>query len=380
MLAAATFTPAQAPAPAATGEGGIARLALLGSGTVGQAVLDRLHQWRSTDTGEGLKLVFAANTRFALHDPAGLCPATARSRLVGAPRSASGCQSGALEHVLGGRGVRILIDATADGGVARRHPELLRAGIHVATACKLAAGTSLKLWDEIRAACAEHGSGFGDRATVGAGLPLLRSIRELRAGGDRIHGIAGVMSGSLAWLFDRFDGTRPFSALVREARDRGFTEPDPREDLSGEDVRRKILILARAAGFRLESDEVEVRSLVPPGLASLPIDELDRELPQIDSPLASLLDAARAEGQSLRFVARLENGRARVGVEAIGPRDPLAGGAGTDNRVAIWSDRYAAQPMIIQGPGAGPEVTAAALLDDVLSLRAAALARAGQPG
>ena len=135
--------------------------------------------------------------------------------------------------------------------------------------------------------------------------------------------------------------------------------------------------LARAAGFGLESDEVEVRSLVPPGLASLPIDELDRELPQIDSPLASLLDAARAEGQSLRFVARLENGRARVGVEAIGPRDPLAGGAGTDNRVAIWSDRYAAQPMIIQGPGAGPEVTAAALLDDVLSLRAAALARAG---
>jgi homoserine dehydrogenase len=377
MLAAAGFTPAQAPAPAATGEGGIARLALLGSGTVGQAVLDRLHSWRSTASGKGLRLVYAANTRLAVHDSAGLCPASACAQLVGAPDSASGCQSGALETALGCRGVRIVIDATADGGVAQRHPEFLRAGIHVATACKLATGTSLKLWDEIRAACAEHGSGFGDRATVGAGLPLLRSIRELRAGGDRIHAIAGIMSGSLAWLFDRFDGSQPFSTLVREARDRGFTEPDPREDLSGEDVRRKILILARAAGFELESDEVEVRSLVPPGLARLSAQHFDQELSQIDARLAGLLDAARAEGKALRFIARFENGRARVGVEAIGPRDPLAGGVGTDNRVAIWSDRYMAQPLIIQGPGAGPEVTAAALLDDVLSLRAAALARAG---
>src|SRR6476469_11165419 len=109
MLAAAGFTPAQAPAPAATGEGGIARLALLGSGTVGQAVLDRLHSWRTTDTGEGLRLVYAANTRLALHDSAGLCPASACARLVGAPYSASGRQSGALETALGFRGVRILI-------------------------------------------------------------------------------------------------------------------------------------------------------------------------------------------------------------------------------------------------------------------------------
>jgi len=376
MLGASGITPAQAPAPATTGEGGIARLALLGSGTVGQAVLDRLNQWTSTSRGEGLKLVYAANTRLALHDPRGLCPASASTRLAGAPNRASGCQSGVIEDALGSAGVRILIDATADAAVARRHPELLRAGIHVATACKLATGTSLTLWDEIRVACAEHGAGFGDRATVGAGLPLLRSIRELRAGGDRIHAIAGVMSGSLAWLFDRFDGTQPFSALVLEARDRGFTEPDPREDLSGEDVRRKILILARAAGFAIESDEVEVHSLVPAGLATVPVEQLESELTQLDAPLANVLERARAEGKSLRFVARFDGSRARVGVEAIGPRDPLAGGAGTDNRVAIWSDRYAAQPLVIQGPGAGPEVTAAALLDDVLGLRAAALARA----
>jgi homoserine dehydrogenase len=183
------------------------------------------------------------------------------------------------------------------------------------------------------------------------------------------------MSGSLAWLFDRFDGSRPFSALVREARESGFTEPDPREDLSGEDVRRKILILARAAGFGIDSDEVEVRSLVPQELRALPPGLLDDALPKLDAPLGALLRKARKQKQSLRFVARFENGRASVGVEAIGPSDPLAGGTGTDNRVAIWSDRYATQPLVIQGPGAGPEVTAAALLDDVLDLRAAALAR-----
>jgi homoserine dehydrogenase len=375
MLAAAQSAPQPALAPVRRGDSDVARIALLGSGTVGRAVLDRLHQWRTAGRGEGLKLVYAANTRLALHDSSGLCPASTCAQLVNAPASASGCESDGLLRALGGGGVRILVDATANAGVARRHPDLLRAGVHVATACKLATGTSLALWQEIEAACADHGGGFGDRATVGAGLPLLRSIRELRVGGDRVHAIAGIMSGSLAWLFDRFDGSRPFSELVREAGATGFTEPDPREDLSGEDVRRKILILARAAGFALDSDEVQVRSLVPPALRSLSLAQLDAALPELDAPLAALLAEARSERKALRFVARFEQGRARVGLEAIGADDPLASGSGTDNRVAIWSDRYASQPLVIQGPGAGPEVTAAALLDDVLHLRAAALAR-----
>ena len=351
-----------------------ANLALLGSGTVGQAVLKRLEQWRNSPQGQGLRLVYAANTRLALHEPDGLCPAKAREQLVGA-RKRDGRVAQGVGSILGEGGIRIVIDATADADIARTHPELLEAGIHVATACKLATGTSLDLWRSIRDASDRNGSGFGDRATVGAGLPLLRSIRELRSGGDRIHAIAGVMSGSLAWLFDRYDGSRPFSDLVREARDRGYTEPDPREDLSGEDARRKILILARAAGFAIESDEVEVRSLVPPSLRSIPRDRLDRQLDLIDAPIAALQDKARATGKRLRFVARFQDGRASVGVEALSPSDPIAGGSGTDNRVAIWSDRYASQPLVIQGPGAGPEVTAAALLDDVLALRATALAR-----
>ena len=176
------------------------------------------------------------------------------------------------------------------------------------------------------------------------------------AGGDHIHAISGVMSGSLAWLFHQFDGSRPFSELVREARDAGFTEPDPREDLSGEDVRRKILILARSAGFAIESDQGRPWSLKSRG--SLPVSHPGRWIPVSKSSMHRLhrCCARRARSCSLRFVARVEEGRARVGLEKLCPLDALHGGGGTDNRVAIWSDRYRIQPLVIQGPGAGADV------------------------
>jgi homoserine dehydrogenase len=279
---------------------------------------------------------------------------------------------------LGDHGKRILIDATASEEVAEHHAQWLAQGIHVVTACKLGQGNALARWKAIRAACELGNAQYGDSATVGAGLPLLRSLRELQAGGDRIHAIAGVLSGSLAWLFNRYDGMRPFSALVRQARDAGYTEPDPRDDLSGEDVRRKLLILARASGCAIEADAVEVASLVPREMASLAKAQVDAALPSLDTFLRERYAHAYRNGEKLRFIARLQRDddgamRARVGLESLPPDHPLAGGAGTDNRVAIWSDRYREQPLVIQGPGAGAEVTAAALLDDVVRIANASL-------
>jgi homoserine dehydrogenase len=347
-----------------------ARVALLGTGTVGSAVLRRLAQWQGTNLGERLRLVHVANSRNAHGDRSGLSPFAAKQQLQASGRPA------VLESVvsaLAGAGTRIVIDATASDTVGACHASWLAQGIHVVTACKLGQGTSLARWRAIRAACARGDSQYGDSATVGAGLPLLRSIRELQAGGDRIHAIAGVLSGSLAWLFHHYDGLRPFSNFVREARDAGYTEPDPREDLSGEDVRRKLLILARAAGVELEADAVAVDSLVPGVLAALDRDAVDAALPQLDAPLRARYADAWKRGEKLRFVARLDcdaagGATARVGLESLPPAHPLAGGAGTDNRVAIWSDRYREQPLLIQGPGAGAEVTAAALLDDALAI------------
>jgi homoserine dehydrogenase len=361
-LVAADRSARPAPAPA--------RVALLGTGTVGSAALQRLAQWRGTDLGDRLRLVHVANSRHACSDRCGLSPRTAARQLQAAGRRA---ELDSVRPALAGRGPCIVIDATASDAVAARHASWLAQGIHVVTACKLGRGASLQRWREIRAACAHGGGRYGDSATVGAGLPLLRSIRGLQAGGDRIHAIAGVLSGSLAWLFRHYDGRRPFSGFVREARDAGYTEPDPRDDLSGEDVRRKLLILARAVGIELEAGAVEVDSLVPAVLATLGRDAVDAALPQLDAPLRMRHDEARGRGEKLHFVARLDcdgvgGAVARVGLESLPPADPLAGGAGTDNRVAIWSDRYRQQPLLIQGPGAGAQVTAAALLDDALAI------------
>jgi homoserine dehydrogenase len=356
----ATRTPvASRPAPA--------RIALLGTGTVGKAVLARLAGWEGSAFGERLSLRYAGNSRFG-YRTASCADAIARI----AQRNSTATEGTDALHdmprTLGDGGLRIVIDATASDAVAEHHAQWLAQGIHVVTACKLGQGTSLARWRAIHDAQRIGSSQYGDSATVGAGLPLLRSIRALQAGGDRINAISGVLSGSLAWLFNHYDGLRAFSGFVRQARDAGYTEPDPRDDLSGEDARRKLLILARASGVALESHEVDVVSLVPKTLAALPINAVDAALPVLDTHLRNRYADAYKRSEKLRFIARLENGKARVGLESLPGDHPLAGGAGTDNRAVIWSDRYREQPLVIQGPGAGAAVTAAALLDDVLEI------------
>lgn len=345
-----------------------ARVALLGTGTVGSALWSRLAGWSESPLGERLLLVHVANSQVAISNRKGIPANTPEIFIRNMPRASS---LDAVEAALDGMGPRIVIDATASEEVAEQHAAWLARGIHVVTACKLGQGTSLERWDAIQSARHAGGTHYGDSATVGAGLPVLRSLRELQAGGDRIHAIAGVLSGSLAWLFNHYDGLRPFSGFVRTARDAGYTEPDPRDDLSGEDVRRKLLILARAAGYPLHADAVQMDSLVPSRLATLARDHVDAALSQLDAPMRQHYAAGYKKGEKLRFIARLQGGLATIGLESLAADHPLAGGAGTDNKVAIWSDRYREQPLLIQGPGAGAAVTAAALLDDALAIHAA---------
>ena len=333
------------------------KVALLGTGTVGTALLARWGRLQRAAKLQDFDLCEVRNTRLCWNAPTGL---DASALVAATPSSTEAKGFNASDLGEGG----IVIDATASDDIAAQHAAWLAAGLHVVTANKAGVGGEFSRYRAI----ARHAERYGDSATVGAGLPLLRCLRELRDGGDEILAIAGVLSGSLAWLFHAYDGMRPFSALVREAGRLGYTEPDPRLDLSGEDVRRKLLILARAAGSSLEPAQVAVESLVPSDLARLPIRDLDANLPLLDAPLRSRFQAAHRQGETLRFVARLDADGARIGLESLAPDGPLALGGGCDNRVAIWSSRYRERPLVIQGPGAGAEVTAAALIDDALRL------------
>ena len=341
----------------------VPRLALLGTGVVGSAFVARYQRLLAS----GLPLpafAWLANSR-ALHACDGL-PDAALRVAGAAARSSDPLPPWAEAEAL--RRGDIMVDATGSDSVADRHAEWLARGVHVVTANKLGLGGARARGDAIVHSLQAGNASYGHSATVGAGLPLLRSLHELVAGGDRIHRVEGVLSGSLAWLFNHYVGVRPFSDLVREAKQLGYTEPDPRLDLSGEDVRRKLLILARAAGKSLVADEVQVDSLVPPALASLALGEVDEALVQLDAPLAARFESARGNGARLRFIGRFDAHGAQVGVQALAADHPLCGGSGTDNRVAIFSDRYNEQALVIQGPGAGAQVTAAALLDDVLRI------------
>lgn len=336
------------------------RIALLGVGTVGRALLERL--CALDDPRLSLGLVANSRRRLPL---IGASPPRAlpEALALGEPHDGSGALPGLQPG-------DIVVDATASAGLAAWHPRWLRQGLHVVSANKLGLGGPLLRQHEIRALATE-GRHYGDAATVGAGLPLLRTLRELRAGGDRIGAVVGVLSGTLAWLFDGYDGREPFSARVRAAVAQGYAEPDPRVDLSGEDVCRKLLILARTAGYPLEQAEVRVDSLLTPALVAAAPEDVPVALAELDAPLAERAARTARDGKVLRYVARFDAAGARIGLEALAADDALAVGRGCDNRVAIWSTRYRDRPLQIQGPGAGAEVTAAALLDDLLRIVAA---------
>jgi len=265
----------------------------------------------------------------------------------------------------------VLIDCTASDKVAARYAEWLRRGIHVVTPNKKAFSAGYDYYRELQEAAREGSSHYFYETTVGAALPVIQALRDLRETGDRIDTVEGIFSGTLAYLFNTFDGSRPFSEIVAEARASGYTEPDPRDDLSGMDVARKVIILAREMGDALDVSELEIRSLVPEALQSGSVDDFLRRLPEYDDDMHRLLDAARAEGKVLRYVGRLQRGgRASVDLVQLDGDHPFANINLTDNVVQFVSERYSANPLVIQGPGAGPAVTAAGIFADLLRLTA----------
>jgi aspartokinase/homoserine dehydrogenase 1 len=265
----------------------------------------------------------------------------------------------------------VIIDCSADETVAKHYRDWLAQGIHVVTPNKKANSAPMEYYDSLRDARRAGGSHYLYEGTVGAGLPVIQTVRDLRETGDVIDSIEGIFSGTLAYLFNVYDGTVPFSAIVREAKQRGYTEPDPRDDLSGTDVARKLTILAREMGLRLEMSDVKVESLVPADLAGGSIEEFLSGLTRYDAAMLKRYEAAKKAGKVLRFVGRITaKGEATVGVVELDAKHAFANIALTDNVVRFATARYCNNPLIVQGPGAGPEVTAGGVFADLLRLSA----------
>jgi len=263
----------------------------------------------------------------------------------------------------------VIIDCTADENIAARYAGWLARGIHVITPNKKAFSGDQAYYDSLSVNAGKGGSHFLYETTVGAALPIIKTIRDLVDTGDHVKSIQGILSGTLAYLFNVYDGSKPFSEIVAEARASGFTEPDPRDDLSGMDVARKLTILARELGQKLEIGDFPVENLIPEDLRDASVDEFLRDLARYDDEMQARYEEAKAEGRSLRYVATLnDKGDAAIGLQKVPMDDPFSNMQLTDNLVQFSTDRYSRNPLVIQGPGAGPEVTAGGVFGDLLRL------------
>jgi aspartokinase/homoserine dehydrogenase 1 len=262
----------------------------------------------------------------------------------------------------------VIIDCTASPDVAKHYAHWLSEGIHVVTPNKKANSAAYGEYQRIHSARRDAGSHYLYEATVGAGLPVIQTLRDLRETGDEVRRIEGMFSGTLAYLFNTWDGSESFSSVVRRAKSLGYTEPDPRDDLSGTDVARKLIILAREMGLDLELADVELQGLVPESLRSATTEEFLARVPEIDAVMRERFEAARARGQVLRYVGRLDadSRRATVGLVEVDRSHFLANISLTDNVVSFTTSRYNRNPLVVRGPGAGPAVTAGGVFGDLL--------------
>ena len=262
----------------------------------------------------------------------------------------------------------ILVDVTSSNKIAMMTPEFIEKGLSVVTASKIANSKNQKFYNSIRKLCSTNNAKFKYGANVGAGLPIIETLKTLLQTGDKIIKIEGIISGTLSFLFSQFDGSMSFSKLVTEARKKGFTEPDPRDDLNGIDVGRKILILARETGAKLELNDISIENLIPSDLdKNLSVDDFLIKLSNYDNQFLKKYEKAKKENKVLRYIASWNGKDAKVELKSVDKNNQFYNQSGRENFIVFTTERYNDIPLVIKGHGAGAEVTAAAVLGDILN-------------
>ena len=342
-------------------------LFITGTGNVGAKLLGQLKQqldFLQKEMRLQVRVIGLSNSRKMLIEEEGIELNTWQENL--AAGETADLQK--FVHEIIGRNLRnaVFVDITANEKVASVYDQLLEKSISVVACNKVAASSAYNNYKKLKDLAREFSSQFLFETNVGAGLPVIATLNDLVHSGDRIHKIEAVLSGTLNFVFNNYTGSRLFADVVKQAQDEGYTEPDPRLDLGGTDVMRKIMILAREAGHKIEMADIVNNSFMPASCMQGTVDDFYKEMANEEAHFKQLVEKAEMAGCKLKFVASFENGKATVGLQHIDPKHDLYHLYGKDNVVLFYTDRYKEQPLVVKGAGAGAEVTASGVFADII--------------
>ena len=346
-------------------------LFMIGTGLIGKTLLQQIQKQFDFFYDQRLleiRLIGAANSRKMLIDPNGIAIDGWQETL-----NSNGDKTDLASFVEQMKELNlpnsVFVDNTAGSEVPAVYQHVLESSISIVTPNKVANSQSMQKYQNLQQAAFRKRVKYLYETNVGAGLPVIKSLNDLILSGDRITRIEGVLSGTISYIFNSFDGSKNFSEIVREAQEKGFTEPDPRDDLNGMDVARKILILAREVGLSLELEDITIEDLLAPAcFEANSVEEFFSVLEDQDALMAAKIEEADKQGKVLRYVAKLEDGAASISLVPVCKEHLFFSLSGSDNIVAFSSDRYLEKPLLIRGPGAGAEVTAAGVFADLIEV------------
>jgi len=344
---------------------------MAGAGLIGGTLLKQIHQqaaYLREKRAMEIKLVGLANSKKMIFNPDGIALDQWRLQLE---HSEEASNLEVFVHRMKGYNLpnTIFIDNTSGDQAARWYERILDSSISISTPNKIAASSAYQQYQKLKAAAARRGVMYEYETNVGAGLPVISVLRDLSDSGDRILRIEGVLSGTLSFIFNTFKAGVRFSEAVRQAMELGYTEPDPRDDLSCMDVRRKLLILARETGLTFEAEDIVIQPVLPESCLGVEtVDQFLAELSKYDTDFETMRADAEKQGEVLRMVARLEDGRAEIGLSRVGSEHPFYGLSGADNMIIFTTERYKERPLVVRGPGAGAEVTAAGIFAEIIKI------------